>query len=194
MGVCRMLRHRRGLSRPFMLLAAAAALVAAVTPASAAAQPSAADTDQSPSSAGCANRVNDTARKLLPCIRTEDLRHHMQALQAIADANPGPDGHASRNSGEPGYKASVDYVAKLMREAGYDVTIQTYTFFYFSYVRQPMFHEVSPTAHEFTLGADCNAGQAIGTTTAALQPAGGLVHPPAPTSTSSGGRRAGDSS
>ena len=32
----------------------------------------------------------------------------MQAFQAIADANPSPaDGHPSRNSGEPGYKASV---------------------------------------------------------------------------------------
>ena len=43
-------------------------------------------------------------------------------MQAIADANPGADGHPSRNSGEPGYKASVDYVANLMRKAGYDVT------------------------------------------------------------------------
>ena len=38
----------------------------------------------------------------------------MQAFQAIANANPGPDGHPSRNSGEPGYKASADYVARLM--------------------------------------------------------------------------------
>ena len=29
----------------------------------------------------------------------------MQAFQEIADANPGPDGHPSRNSGEPGYLA-----------------------------------------------------------------------------------------
>ena len=58
------------------------------------------------------NRVNDTPDKLLPCIQTEDLWPHMQAFQAIANANPGPDGHPSRNSGEPGYKASVDYVAQ----------------------------------------------------------------------------------
>jgi hypothetical protein len=49
-----------------------------------------------PSSAGCAARVNDTPRKLLECIRTEDLWRHMKAFQAIADQNPGPDGHASR--------------------------------------------------------------------------------------------------
>jgi hypothetical protein len=52
----------------------------------------------------------------------------MQNFQAIADANPGADGHPSRNSGEPGYKASVDYVAKVMKAAGCNVTIQTYHF------------------------------------------------------------------
>jgi hypothetical protein len=78
------------------------------------------------SSAKCAARVNDTPSKLVECIQTDDLWNHMKAFQAIADANPGPDGHPSRNSGEPGYKASVDYVAKLMTEAGYNVTIQTY--------------------------------------------------------------------
>ncbi len=77
------------------------------------------------SSSGCKNRVNNTPGKLIPCIRTSDLWAHMQNFQAIADANPGPDGHASRNSGEPGYKASVDYVANAMRAAGYNVTIQT---------------------------------------------------------------------
>ena len=32
------------------------------------------------------------------------------------------------NSGEPGYKASADYVAGVMRAAGYDVTLQEYKF------------------------------------------------------------------
>lgn len=76
------------------------------------------------SPAGCANRVNDTPGKLIPCIRTAYLWGYMQHFQAIADANPGADGHPSRNSGEPGYKASADYVASLMKAAGYNVTIQ----------------------------------------------------------------------
>src|SRR5205823_2958116 len=59
----------------------------------------------------CNTQVNDTPGKLLPCIKTGDLWDHMQAFQDIADANLGPDGHPSRNSGEPGYKASADYVA-----------------------------------------------------------------------------------
>ena len=71
-------------------------------------------------SAQCDARVNDTPAKLLPCIKSADLWNHMQNFQAIADANPSPvDGMPSRNSGEPGYKASVDYVAKIMRDANY---------------------------------------------------------------------------
>src|SRR3954464_9408419 len=114
------------------------------------------------SSSGCDNRVNDTPRKLVPCITRDDLWNHMEALQAIADANPGPDGHPSRNSGEPGYKASVDYVAKLMRKAGYDVTIQPYTFTYTSYVGTPSMSEVSPTGRNFTLVSDWNPGKSNG--------------------------------
>jgi hypothetical protein len=59
------------------------------------------------------------------------------AFQAIADANPGPDGMPSGNSGEPSYQASADYVAGVMRQAGYDVTIQTYKFYYFAFVGLP---------------------------------------------------------
>mgnify|MGYP000600174152 CR=1 FL=1 len=53
----------------------------------------------------CAHRVNNSAAKLVECVTTADLWNHMKAFQAIADANPGADGHPSRNSGEPGYKA-----------------------------------------------------------------------------------------
>src|SRR5204862_6902664 len=79
-------------------------------------------------SAECDAQVNETPGKLLPCVQTDDLWAHMQAFQAIADANPGLDGHPSRNSGAPGYRASVDYVADTMKAAGYDVTIQPYKF------------------------------------------------------------------
>jgi hypothetical protein len=145
------------------------------------------------SSAGCENRVNDTAKKLVPCITTEDLWGHMQAFQAIADANPGPDGHASRNSGEPGYKASVDYVARLMRQAGYDVTLQPYTFTYSSFVGTPSWSEVSPTARSFKLVDDWNAGTSNGDATGAqIKPAGGIVLPPTPASSSRSGCTPGD--
>ena len=110
----------------------------------------------------CAAQVNDTPSKLLPCIRTADLWAHMVAFQDIANANPGPDGHPSRNSGEPGYLASANYVAGVMRDAGYNVSIQTYTFDYSSFVGTPTFSEVSPTPRTFALVNDWNQGRATG--------------------------------
>jgi hypothetical protein len=144
------------------------------------------------SSAGCANRVNDTPEKLVPCIRTGDLWGYMQDFQAIADANLGADGHPSRNSGEPGYKASADYVANLMKSWGYNVQIQTYHFDYFSFVGTPQFSQVSPNAHDFALVTEWNPGRSNGTTTAEVQPVGGIIIPPTPTPSSSSGCTAAD--
>ena len=129
------------------------------------------------SSTGCNHRVNNTPSKLVSCVRTDDLWQHMQALWQIAQDNPGPDGHPSRNSGEPGYRASVDYVANLMRQAGYDVTIQPYTFDYFAYQGVPSMRENSPASHDYALVTDWNPGRSQGTATADVQPAGGTVIP-----------------
>ena len=160
-----------------------AAAPASATPASAAA----------PTSAQCDTRANNTPDKLIPCISTGDLWNHMQAFQKIADANPGPDGMPSRNSGEPGYKASVDYVAQLMKQAGYDVTIQTYKFFYFNFVGVPAFSEISPTAHNFALVTEWTAAKSTGgSATADMQPAGGIVIPPTQTPSSTSGCTSGD--
>jgi Zn-dependent M28 family amino/carboxypeptidase len=135
----------------------------------------------------CDTQANDTPSKLIPCIQQKDLWAHMKQFQAIADANPSPaDGMPSRNSGEPGYKASADYVASVMRAAGYDVTLQPYKFTYYAYTAPPAFSEVSPTAHTYPVGVEWNPGQSTGTANAAVQPAGGIVIPPtdAPSSTS----------
>src|SRR4051794_39231183 len=129
------------------------------------------------SSTACNARPNESSTKLVECIKKDELWAHMQAFWQIAQDNPGPDGHPSRNSGEPGYKASVDYVAGLMRNAGYDVTIQPYTFDYFAYQGTPSMSEVSPTVHDYALVSEWNPGRAMGATTADLQPAGGILIP-----------------
>lgn len=179
-----MSRRLFGLPRLLMASAAAVVLVAVFATVPASAEPSVAGADRPGRSAGCADRVNDTALKLLPCIRTQDLWRYMVAFQTIADTHPGLDGHPSRDSGQPGYKASVRYVATLMRQAGYDVAIQPYTFFQFAYTALPALSETSPTSHNYTIVSDWNPAQSTGSTTAALQPAGGIVIPPSPTSSS----------
>ena len=79
-----------------------------------------------PSPQACHARVNNTVAKLLECTQAQELWRHLEDFQAIADQNPGTSGHPNRDTGSPGYKASVDYVATLMRQAGYQVGIQTY--------------------------------------------------------------------
>src|SRR6478609_8870303 len=181
--------RRRGWT---MALATAAVLAAAaaIPAVASSATPAAPAPDANP--AACAHRVNNTPQKLVDCVTQADLWAHMVKFQQIADANPGADGHPSRNSGEPGYKASADYVANAMRAAGYDVTLQEYKFHYFSFIGDPVLRETLPTPHSFGLGTDFNPGPVAGATTARLQPAGGIVVPATPTPSSASGCAASD--
>ncbi len=177
-------RHGRRHGWRVALAAAAAVAVTAALPVMASsATTSTADANPT----ACAQRVNNSPQKLADCVNRDDLWAHMQAFQQIADANPGADGHPSRSSGEPGYKASADYVAGVMRAAGYSVTLQEYTFHYFSFVGTPVMQEVSPTPHSWVVGTDFNPGPAAGSATATLQPAGGIVVPASPAPSSASG-------
>lgn len=80
-----------------------------------------------PTNAQCELRSNATAAALTECIATAGLWRHLVALQAISDLNPGADGHGNRDTGTAGYAASVEYVARYVRNAGYKVSVQTYT-------------------------------------------------------------------
>ncbi|MBO0846478.1 MAG: M28 family peptidase [Nocardioides sp.] len=169
-------------------MATASAVAAALTLSSGASGASSA----TPTAEACAHRVNNTPQKLVECVTQDDLWAHMVKFQQIADANPGTDGHPSRNSGEPGYKASADYVASVMRAAGYDVKLQEYKFHYRSFVGDPVMQEVSPTPQSFVLGTDFNPAQVAGSPSAQLQPAGGIVVPATPTPSSASGCSASD--
>lgn len=81
-----------------------------------------------PSDQACESRANDTAEKLLECINSQSLWQHLAFFQKISDANPGSDGHGNRDTGTKGYTDSVKYVATLMKQAGYQVTVQAYPY------------------------------------------------------------------
>jgi len=76
----------------------------------------------------CGAGPNETLDAVEACIQRDSLWQHLAHFQKIADENPGPKGHGNRDTGTPGYAASVAYVAKLMRDAGYAVTIQQYDY------------------------------------------------------------------
>lgn len=63
------------------------------------------------------------ARQLVKKADGADANRHLVAFQRIADRNGG-----NRASGTPGYDASVEYVAGLLRRSGYRVTTPSYTY------------------------------------------------------------------
>ena len=73
------------------------------------------------------NRTNTTYQALLECVTLEGVRVHQRAFQGIAEANDDPvyPGRGSRNRG---YANSVDYVAGLLGDAGYEVTLDEFPF------------------------------------------------------------------
>ena len=66
-------------------------------------------------------------------ITEAELGEHLSALQEIADRNGG-----TRAAGTPGDRASVDYVAERLREAGWRVRLQPVRFPYFELRRAAM--------------------------------------------------------
>lgn len=114
------------MKRPLFLMAALL-LVFAAAPATGAAVP------------GCDTRVNNTYQALLECVTLDGARAHQAAFQEHADDNNG-----IRTSGTPGYDASADYVVETMEAAGYDVTVQEFTFQTFIVLSPTILEQVSP--------------------------------------------------
>jgi hypothetical protein len=92
-----------------------------------------------PAREACSAQPLTSAAELVACIQQPALTGHLVAFQQISDQNPGPDGHGNRNTGTPGYQASVAYVAALMRQAGYRVTLQSYNYTDFRVTGVPSF-------------------------------------------------------
>ena len=69
-----------------------------------------------------------------------------------------------------------------MRDAGYNVTIQTYKFNYFAFTGNPDVERGLADCARLRAREDWNPGPSTGRATADLQPAGGIVIPPTPTS------------
>ena len=126
-----------------------------------------------PTNSQCEARVNDPVAKLLECIQQQPLFDHLVALQKISDANPGGNGHGNRDTGKPGYKASVDYVAKLVRQAGYKVTIQTYDWEDFELTDVPV---LTTAGHAYVFEKDWYVARLSGqgSVSAPVQPVGAL--------------------
>jgi Zn-dependent M28 family amino/carboxypeptidase len=117
------------------------------------------------------------SHRLREAVTLEGVTEHLDALQAVADANG-----STRASGTPGYEASRDYVVEQLEAAGYHPEVQEFLFPYFQVLSAPTFEQTSPTARTFAEGTDytltdfSGAGDVTGT----VQEANDNVLPPGP--------------
>ena len=93
--------------------------------------------------------VGDDTSELRDAVTVDGVMTHQAALQAIADANDG-----TRAAGTPGYDASVEYVAGLLDGAGYDVSIQEFTYDRFVQNSPSEFSRLSPDPEDYVDGFD----------------------------------------
>jgi Zn-dependent M28 family amino/carboxypeptidase len=124
----RLPRPERRIAMRLLSVAIAALLGVAVIPAHAAGAGGEGGGQGRGQEDACLRRTNNTYAKVLDCVTYEGVRRHQIALQAIADANDDPFYPGTRAAGTEGYAGSVDYIAGLLRQAGYQVTLDPVEF------------------------------------------------------------------
>ncbi len=127
---------RKAMGRAAVTLLAVVALVVQATPASAGGH-----------GHGPSNPVKES-RELRRAVTVPGIRQHQRALQRIADQNGG-----TRAANTPGYDASVDYIVRKARAAGYRVTLDEFTYVAeFTEAAPPVLQETAPEPQTFTPG------------------------------------------
>jgi len=122
-------------------------------------------------------------RRLRNAVTVNGILAHERVFQRIANRNGG-----NRASGLPGYDASVAYVADRLEAAGYEVTLQPFTFPFFQELSSAL-QQVSPDEIDYDTGAFTFSGS--GDVTAPVVPID-LVIPATPEPSSTSGCEAED--
>jgi Peptidase family M28/PA domain len=103
----------------------------------------------------CDRQANNTYRRLLECVTVEGVREHQAALQEIADNNDDPFYPGTRAAGTEGYADSVEYVAGLLKDAGYDVTLDPVEF---EFNFPATLRQLTPVQAEYETGVFTGSG------------------------------------
>ena len=98
----------------------------------------------------CDRQANNTYQKLLDCVTLEGVREHQAAFQRIAEENDDPYYPGTRAAGTEGYAGSVDYVAGLLRDAGYTVSFDE---FEFSFSFPALLQQLTPVNASYDTGS-----------------------------------------
>src|SRR5215204_2847718 len=120
-------------------------------------------------------------------VTVDGIMKHESAFQDIANSNGG-----TRVSGTPGYDASAAYVKEQLKAAGYNVTVQEFTYPFFQERTDTTFSRTAPPPEEpYTRGEDFNIMGYSGSGTVVNAPVvptkEGIVIPPNPTPSSTSG-------
>jgi hypothetical protein len=103
----------------------------------------------------CEHRANNTYAKLLECVTLDGVREHQAALQDIAEKNHDPDYPGTRADGTEGYEDSVEYVAELLDDAGYEVTREPVEF---EFAFPATLRRLAPAEAEYETGPFTGSG------------------------------------
>jgi Zn-dependent M28 family amino/carboxypeptidase len=123
---------------------AALAAVAALVPITAA---DAAKNDGSPN--------DPRAKAFVKEVSVDRVERHQERLQRIADANEG-----TRDVFGTGYEASVDYVVRVLENAGYNPEVTPFNFPFWEESALPVLSQVTPTAKTYRPGTEAQNNSA----------------------------------
>ena len=134
--------------------------------------------------------INES-KKLRKAVTLGGILEHMEKLQALANAHQG-----NRAAGTVGYEASVAYVAKRLKKAGYDVSREPFDFPTWEENAPPVMEQVTPTPKTYVPGGPADDDNPAvdfitfefsgsGDVTAPVVPTTDIVIPPGPTADSS---------
>ncbi|MEU7900544.1 M28 family metallopeptidase [Nonomuraea sp. NPDC049152] len=127
---------------------------------------------------------NNSVRKLVKAVNGKNVKNHLKVLDLIGKANGN-----TRVDGTRGFELSRDYVATLLRLAGYQVSTQKFTFENEEFKTKPVFERKTPNPKVYALGLDWvpSGHTAEGSFSAKIQPVDVLIPPgPTPNSSTSG--------
>jgi Zn-dependent M28 family amino/carboxypeptidase len=98
----------------------------------------------------CDHRNNNSYDKLLECVTLDGVMEHLNAFQDIAKNSGDPVYPGTRAAGTEGYADSVDYVAGLLEDAGYVVTLDPVQV---EFQFPAVLRQLTPVAAEYETGA-----------------------------------------
>ncbi|MDQ4058524.1 MAG: M20/M25/M40 family metallo-hydrolase [Actinomycetota bacterium] len=109
------------------------------------------DSDGGADSPG-AQPPGDLARQLEKAVTVDGIMAHLEALQAIADDNGG-----NRFTASPGHEASIDYVAGVLTEAGYQVSYDDFDVTVYDEQSPAVLEQIAPVSATFEPSNDFSA-------------------------------------